>query len=78
MRAEFSLLLIFGTTIVVVWGAEATKQAEICTAKVAAKVCQDGIAVMAEGRGSDGRKNQSRRTIRIHIPGKKHMARASG
>lgn len=43
-----------------------------------AKVCQDGITVIAEGRERDGRKNQSRRTIRIHIPGKKHVARLSG
>lgn len=38
MRSELSLLLILGTTIVVVWGAEATKQVEICTGKVVAKV----------------------------------------
>lgn len=43
-----------------------------------AKVCQDGITAMTEGRESDGRKNQSRRTIRTHIPGKKHVAGVSG
>lgn len=61
VRSELSLLLILGTTIVVVWGAEATKQVEICTGKVVAKVWQDGITVKIEGRESDGRKNQNQK-----------------
>lgn len=33
VRAELSLLLIYGAPMVVVWGEEATKQVEICTGK---------------------------------------------